>query len=207
VNVIIFGFSTFYIFGLIGRGEFHCPNCGGDRDYEHRVARRFFTLFFIPVIPLNKLGEVVRCATCRTKYDPAVLQRPTTAQLAVALPSGMRALAATMLRAGGTPEAATGAAVEAVRRSGLPTYDLQQLWTDLNQPIEAVPGSLQALAAQLATTARERYLVEAVRIGLADAPLTPVERESIHWIASNLGLTAAHAEGVISTVEQTVQPG
>ena len=32
-NVIIFGLSVFYIFGLIGTGTFHCPNCGGDRDY------------------------------------------------------------------------------------------------------------------------------------------------------------------------------
>ena len=57
--MIIFGFSVFYIFGLIGRGQFHCPNCGGDRNYEHRTARRFFTLFFLPVIPLDKVGEVV----------------------------------------------------------------------------------------------------------------------------------------------------
>jgi predicted RNA-binding Zn-ribbon protein involved in translation (DUF1610 family) len=206
VNVIIFGWSVFYIFGLIGTGTFHCPNCGGDRGYEHRTARRFFTLFFIPVIPLNKVGEVVRCTTCRTKYDPVVLQRPTTAQLAAALPAGMRAVAATMLRAGGTPDAATGAAVGAVQRAGLPAYDLQQLWADANQPIEAVPGILQSLAGQLATAACEQYVTEAVRIGLADGPLTPTERESIHWIASNLGLTAAHAEGVIAIVEQSVKP-
>lgn len=204
--MIIFGFSVFYIFGLIGAGTFHCPNCGGDREYEHRNARRFFTLFFIPVIPLNKVGEVVRCNTCRTRFDPVVLRRPTTAQLAAALPAGMRAVAAAILRSGGTSDRATGAAVNAVRRAGLPAFDLAQLSTDVSQPIESAAGPLQALAAQLTPEACERYLAEGVRIGLADGPLTSAERDGIRWIAGNLGMTPAHAEGVISTVEHSVTP-
>ncbi|MBX6752006.1 MAG: zinc ribbon domain-containing protein [Micromonosporaceae bacterium] len=204
--MIIFGLATFSIFGLIGTGQFHCPNCGGDRHYEHRVARRFFTLFFLPVIPLNKVGEFVRCKTCRTRFDPRVLQRPTTAQLAATLPAGMRAIAATMMRAGGTSEWAVSAAVDAVRRAGLPTYDAQQLWADGGQPVEAAAAQLQALAAQLAPEACERFLAEAVRIGLADGPLSPAEHDGIRWIASNLGMTPAHAQGVIATVQQSVRP-
>jgi hypothetical protein len=204
--MIIFGFSVFYIFGLIGTGTFHCPNCGGDREYEHRTARRFFTLFFIPVIPLNKVGEAVRCKTCRTRFDPVVLRRPTTAHLAAALPTGMRAVAAAILHSGGTSERASGAAVEAVRRAGQPTYDLEQLWSDLRQPIEAAAGPLQALATQITPEACERHLAEGVRIGLTDGPLTPAERDCIRWIAANLGMTPAHAEGVMSTVEQSVRP-
>ncbi len=125
--MIIFGVSVFYIFGLIGTGQFHCPHCGGDREYEHRTARRFFTLFFMPVIPLDKVGEVVRCKTCRTRFDPIVLRRPTTAQLASALPAGMRAAAAIVLRAGGANEAAIRVAVDAVHEAGEPDYDATQL--------------------------------------------------------------------------------
>jgi len=205
--MIIFGLSVFYIFGLIGTGSFHCPNCGGDRQYEHRTARRFFTLFFIPVIPLNKVGEVVRCTTCRTRFDPAVLRRPTTAQLAAALPTGMRAVAAAMLHSGGTSDRAAAAAIDAVRRTGLPTYDVGQLRADVSQPIQAAAGPLQALAAHLTPEACEQHLAEGVRIGLADGPLTSAERDCIRWIAANLGMTPAHAEGVISTVEQSVTRG
>jgi uncharacterized tellurite resistance protein B-like protein len=206
--MIIFGFSVFYIFGLIGTGQFHCPNCGGDREYEHRTARRFFTLFFLPVIPLDKVGEVVRCKTCRVRFDPAVLRRPTDAQLANALPTGMRAAAAVVLRAGGASEPALNAAVEAVRRAaGSGAYDVQQLHADANLPLEAITEALRSLAANFTQEARERYLGDAVRIGLADGPLTPAEHEAIRWIAEQLGMTPAHALGVISTVEQSVQPG
>lgn len=202
--MIIFGLSVFYFLGLIGTGQFHCPNCGGDREYKHQTARRFFTLFFVPVIPLDKVGEVVQCQTCRVRFDPAVLQRPTAAQLASALPAGMRAAAAVILRAGGAPEPAARAAVDAVRRAGLTDYDISHLYADLNQPVEAAAGPLQTLATQLTPEACERCLADAVWIGLADGPLTPAERDAARWLASNLGLTPAHAHGVISTVEQSV---
>jgi hypothetical protein len=205
--VIIFGVSVFYFFGLISTGQFACPRCGGDREYKHRTARRFFTLFFVPVIPLDKVGEVVQCQTCRVRFDPAVLGRPTTAQLASALPAGMRAAAVVVLRAGGSSEAAACAAVDAVRAAGSSEYDIQQLHLDLSAPADTAAGPLQTLAAHITPDARERYLAAAVRIGLADGPLTTTERDGLGWIASNLGMTPAHAFGVISTVERSATPG
>lgn len=201
--MIIFGFSVFYIFGLIGSGQFACPNCGGDREYQHRTARRFFTLFFLPVIPLDKVGEVVQCQTCKVRFDPAVLQRPTSAHLASALPAGMRAAVAAVVRVGGSSGPAVSAAVDAVRSAGSPDYDVAQLQTDLNLPAPNAAELLRILAANLTLDACERYLAEAVRVGLADGPLSPAELECVRWIASNLGLTPAHAHGVISTVEQS----
>ena len=93
--LLIFGLSVF--FRTVGQGDFHCPGCGGDRHYRQRVARRWFTLFFIPVIPLNRVGEVVECTTCRTRYNLDVLRLPTAREMAAALPAAMRASAAAVL--------------------------------------------------------------------------------------------------------------
>ena len=46
--LIIFGLRVFY--RTIAQGTFHCRRCGGDRQYRHRAGRRWFTLFFLPVI-------------------------------------------------------------------------------------------------------------------------------------------------------------
>lgn len=200
--MIIFGLSVFYI-GLIGSGQFHCPNCGGDREYKHKRARRFFTLFFLPVIPLGTVGEAVRCQSCRKRFDPAVLQLPTTAQMSDALLGGARAIAVTMLRAGGTAPAAVNAAVAAVRQAGAPQYDVGQLEADLRLPAEAGDGALRTLAAQTALPARESYVTSAVRIGLADGPLSPDEREAVLALAAGLELSPAHAQGIIVSVEQS----
>ena len=36
-------------------GEFVCPGCGGTtQQYTRKTIRRFFTLYFIPLIPLDR---------------------------------------------------------------------------------------------------------------------------------------------------------
>ena len=50
---------------------------------RHRAGRRWFTVFFLPVIPLNRVGEHVQCSTCRTRYVTEVLSQPTTARHSV----------------------------------------------------------------------------------------------------------------------------
>ncbi len=198
--LLIFGLTVF--FRTIGEGDFHCPNCGGDRHYRQRAARRWFTLFFIPVIPLNRVGEVVECATCRTRFNLDVLRLPTAGQMAAALPTAMRAAATAVLAAGDpSASAARGRAVEAVRGYGLAAYDDEMLTGDLAQPADGSAAVIAQAGAQLTVEAREWFLAQVVRIALADGAIGAGERQALHAVAGGLGMTPAHAVGVISTTE------
>ena len=200
--LIIFGFRVFY--RTIAQGTFHCRRCGGDRQYRHRVGRRWFTLFFIPVIPLNRVGEHVQCTTCRSRYVPEVLSLPTTAQMQAALPAGMRAAASAMLRSGDpSSPAARQRAVEAVIGAGLPGYNEAMLEDDLRQPFEAIRPALNQVGAQLTIQAREWYLADVIRIALAGGQLTDSERGAAQAIGADLGMTQAQALGVIAMTEQS----
>ncbi len=53
-------------------GSFHCPNCDQLREYRHRTKREFLTIYFIPLIPLQSVGEFVECSTCRGTFEPDV---------------------------------------------------------------------------------------------------------------------------------------
>jgi hypothetical protein len=202
--LIIFGVRVFY--RSIGPGAFHCQRCGGDREYRHLAGRRWFTLLFIPVIPLTKAGEHVRCTTCGTRYRMEVLSLPTAAQMQAALPAGMRAAALTMLRAGGgTSTPARRRAIDAIKGAGLAGYDGAALDADLSalaRPGQDLAGPLNRLTVQLAVPAREWFLAEAVRIGLADGMLSDDERNAAREIAAQLGMTSAQARGVISMTEE-----
>ena len=61
----------FIIFGTTGitmtkdQGQFFCPQCGDGNDFKHKRVRRFFTLYFIPLIPLDLMGEYIECSTCQ----------------------------------------------------------------------------------------------------------------------------------------------
>ena len=63
----------------VGTGRFLCPNDHRETSYVHLSARRWFTLFFIPVIPLGSAGEWVQCESCGAEYDVDVLSHPAPA--------------------------------------------------------------------------------------------------------------------------------
>lgn len=202
--IILWGFRVFY--RTVGEGVFHCRKCGGDRQYRHRVGRRFFTLFFIPIIPLNKVGEHVQCTTCKTRYVMDVLSLPTAAQMQTALPLGMRAAAVAVLQAGdpGSP-AARQRAVTAIRGSGAQEYTEADLDSDAAQPADAARSAIGQVARQLTPDSKEWFLAETVRVGMADGPLTDRERQTVQVIAADLGMTQAQAIGVVTMTEQAAQ--
>jgi zinc-ribbon family len=204
VFVLVWGLRVFY--RTIDQGVFHCRKCGGDRQYLHCAGRRFFTVFFIPIIPLNKVGEHVQCATCKTRYVMDALSLPTAAQMQAALPAGMRAAATAMLRAGdpGSP-AARHRAVAVIQGAGAEGYSDADLDSDGAQPAEVIRGAINQVAQQLTPDAKEWFLAETVRVGMADGPLTDHERQIARAITADLGMTQAQAVGVVAMAEQAQQ--
>jgi hypothetical protein len=200
--LIILGLRVFY--RTMAQGIFYCRRCGGDREYRHRAGRRWFTVFFLPVIPLNQVGEHVQCTTCRTRYVTEVLSQPTTARMQAALPAGMRAAVSAMLRSGDpSSPVSRQRAIEAVIGSGVPDYDEATLTADLMQPFEAIRPALNQVGTQLTIQAREWYLAEVIRIALADGPLSETERQAALAIGADLGMTQAQVIGVVAMTEQS----
>ena len=200
--LIIFGVRVFY--RITGQGVFHCRRCGGDREYRRRSGRRWFTVFFIPVIPLNKVGEHVQCVSCRTRYVVDVLALPTTAQMQAALPAGMRAAVAAMLRSGDAgSDAARQRAIATVAGAGADGYDEATLDADLVMAGDAVRSALHRVGGQLTVQAREWYLADVIRIGMADGLLSDSERGTAQAIGLDLGMTQAQVLGVIAMTEQS----
>jgi len=57
----------------IGTGTFYCPKCDAQKPYTRKKVARYFTLFFIPLFEIQKLGEYLLCAQCNTTFKPEVL--------------------------------------------------------------------------------------------------------------------------------------
>jgi len=199
--LIIFGLKVF--FRTVGQGVFHCPRCGGDRQYRLRAGRRFFTVFFLPIIPLNKAGEHVQCMACHTRFHTDVLRLPTAAQMSAALPAGMRTAVVTMLQAGGpVSHMARQQAIEAVRGAGGSGYSPGNLDADLARPVRLDAGALAQVGAQLTPEAKEWFFAQVVRIAVADGPLSAAERRAAQAIGQDLGMTPAQTLGVVTMTEQ-----
>ncbi|MAD81228.1 MAG: hypothetical protein CMJ50_10345 [Planctomycetaceae bacterium] len=65
------------ITSVVESGQFNCPQCETPQNFNLKQVRNFFTLYFIPLIPLDIAGRYVECGSCRgtfaeeiTSYDP-----------------------------------------------------------------------------------------------------------------------------------------
>lgn len=194
-----------------GYGTVHCHRCGGDRPYARCKGRRWFQVLLIPVVPLDRIAEHLQCRTCRTRYRTEVLSIPTSAAMQAALPAGALAAIRIMLRAGDPASpAARSRSIDIIRSAGLTGYDDTALTADLagaeGRELADVE-SLATLAIQLMMPAPEWFLADAVRVGLADGPLSDSERGAARLIAAQLGLPAARANGVIVMTEESAAAG
>ena len=60
----------------IGSGKFICPKSRNMQGFRHRRYRRFFTVYGIPLIPLESGPEFVICNHCGEKFQANVLKTP-----------------------------------------------------------------------------------------------------------------------------------
>lgn len=84
--MIIFG--TRGLTSTVATGAFHCPRCGPQRSYSHKQVKTWFTLYFIPCIPLGAAGEYIECNHCAgafgveaMHYNPAAERQKTVDEI------------------------------------------------------------------------------------------------------------------------------
>ena len=58
----------------LSRGQFFCPKCNDERLYVQKKVSKMFTLYFIPLFETKNLGEFVECQSCRSGFDPKILE-------------------------------------------------------------------------------------------------------------------------------------
>lgn len=187
----------------VGDGEFFCPGCGGDRNYQRLAGRRRFTLLGVPLLPRGESAPTVECAACRHHYGTDVLNHPTTTRFAAMLRDAVHTVALAVLTAGGIcSRASLETAATGVRAAGFDDCTEDQL-AALVEALEADTGrftgepcaaglaielheALDPLAPHLAAPGRESILLQGARIALADGPYTPAERDALATVGAAL---------------------
>lgn len=188
----------------VGDGEFFCPGCGGDRNYQRLTGRRRLTLARLPVLPRGRTGPVVACAACGHHYGMHVLDHPTTTRLSAMLRDAVHTVALAVLAAGGacsrTPLEAAAAVVRSAGFDDCTADGLSALVDAVAADtgrVRGTPGggaslavelheALDPLAPHLAPTGRESILLQGARIALADGPYTPAERDVLATVGAAL---------------------
>lgn len=191
----------------LGEGVFFSPAAGGDAPYRLVEARRWFTLFFIPIIPLKVLGTFVECAQTGATYDPSVLDNPTNEALLEQLGAALRESIALVLAFGPPVTDAQRQAAVAAMREYEPGYTEADLDHDITVVAHApIDQRLLHLSGALDVSGKERLLGAAASVMVAGGEVDGVRVEAVRGIGEKLGMTGVHVRGVIDAAASSITP-
>ncbi|HEV3211858.1 MAG TPA: zinc ribbon domain-containing protein [Acidimicrobiales bacterium] len=196
------------IFGVRGRvttldrGQFYCPRCLGDRAYTRTTARNWFTLFFVPVLPIGRpQTSLVRCDVCGGTFADGVLTLPMADAFDALCASALRRCAVAVLKAGDPASllarsTALSVLNDAPGATGPPVDDALDDELARVSPTE-VATYASPVADRLGPTASEEFFGACARVALADGPLVQSERDALGDLGARLHLSPATQLGVL----------
>ena len=204
----------FVIFGTRGvtmtkeTAHFHCPSCNATQQYRHRRVRRFFTLYFIPLIPLDLVGEYVECQGCQNSYKLAVLSYDPAAgqaQFEAEFHWAVKRVMVSMMLADGAVEEREVATIRSVYQR-LAGQELAR--SDVDREIDlarsdgrGVIEALKDLSPGLNDPGKELVVKAALYVAAADGNFDEKEKDLVGEIGAALGMTPAHLKGVIQSAQ------
>ncbi|MCV2393121.1 zinc ribbon domain-containing protein [Actinotalea sp. M2MS4P-6] len=204
--IIIWGWRA--IRKVLGSGRFFCPQCGGDTDYKHLALRRWFTIFFIPIIPLKDLGTCVECSRCRTAFTERVLDVTTLEVFAHHQGLANRAVVAHLVSLSPPVDDTTvgeGLLALASAPGVRDGYDGEALSADVSFFADpgAVAAYLRPIAAEMTIEGREEFLRRMIVLVARLPHAGPSAGLAIEHVAAALAVSPAHLAGI----RQHVQSG
>lgn len=197
--ILFFGWRI--VLKTIGRGTFHCPRESADRGYRLRAARRWFHVFWVPIVPLRQLGEVVECDGCSAQYGTDALRTPTAVAVADSIGLSMRMVIAELLRASAPVSTLQRTAALAVLQRYQGSCSEADLDLDVrNLDTSMLQEHLGQVAPVLNDLGREALVGNAAWVAVADGALNSTARMIIENMGADLSMTPAHVRGVIDSV-------
>jgi uncharacterized tellurite resistance protein B-like protein len=188
------------------QGKFHCPSCGPDTRFEHKVVRRFFTLYFIPLIPLDQLGEYIECTLCAgtftnevLKFDPRAGQEEAEAEFRTV----MRRVMIDLMMADGVMEEEELKTVAAIyeKVSGKP-LSKRRLDEELKRLEKEGPGGTVAFLRKsqglLNEKGKQLVMHAALAVAFADGSVQDEEKVLLAQFADAMGLTAKQFKALLA---------
>lgn len=208
--MIIFGTTSLTRTG--DKGTFHCPSCGAGTRYEQKRVRRFFTLYFIPLVPLDVLAEYIECQGCKGTYEPNVLSYDPEKEAARIRTICEAAALRVMVRVMAADGRIADEEVETIRntyrvlcKSELTPNEVAAEGATMLGSEGSIANDIVAAAPYLNNHGREVVVRAALLVAQADGELTTEESNQIVALAKALEVTPAHLSGIID--ELTAAPG
>lgn len=193
-------------------GHFYCPSCRATLPYKYKRVRRFFTLYFIPVIPLDLLGEYIECQNCRgtfktevRHYNPQEEQQKER-EFEAEFHRGVKRVMLEMVLADGVVEDdEVERVIQVYKQIAGDTLTEERVRRDLEEVQregQDVTGYLSSMAGSLNDNGKELIIKAAFLIAAADGEFHEDEKKLLGELASSLNMSTAHFKRVIDSFSE-----
>ncbi len=198
------------IFGTRGvtttkeRGQFTCPQCETNQDYKHKKVTKFFTLYFIPIIPLGSRGEYVECQRCKGTFVPRVLEyQPDQGRDAfmAEYEKAIRHSMVLMMLADGVIDDQEMETVHLIinkfSHNDMTLDELKRYVDDVQKSPQDVSTYLKGVAPSLNEHGKEVIIQCAISVAAADGHIDDSEMDLIKEIAKVMDMSGSHLKGIL----------
>ena len=200
-------------------GTFECLDCQRSTEYRLRALRNFFTLYFIPVLPLTwqSGNEEVQCAVCKSNFPVEVLDGSWPSEHPDSLKESFdwmvrRFALIPMLVAGGSIKESDRELLYGICwQSYGGQLDLEQLEAEiqhvLTHGIDVSMKDLNVVKDTLDQPQKSEMIKAAWRMGIADGPLESHEWKVLADLGESLDMSAESIDDAVVEAELYYPPG
>ncbi len=208
--MIIFG--TRGVKSTMSEGHFNCPQCEIETPYRHRKVTRFFTLYFIPLIPLGKAGEFVECTSCKGTFIPKVIDynkdKKSDAFLSEYEKAMKHSMVLIMLADGRIDEEEMLAVQKIINKYGHNDITLDELEVyveEVQTKQEDISTYLRKVTPSLNEHGKEVIIKCALAVAASDGSIDKSEIYMIERMATAMEMSSTHLKGIMAEVNEKRQ--
>ena len=184
-------------------GSFYCSRCDDDREYRRHKLQRFFTLYFIPLIPLEVVQEWIVCQTCKSQFSLQALKYDPRAERAQ-FDQELRSSFQTVLAHFGQMSSRRDRAlmqhmVDAQAAFDGSSWSVDDARLEMERLDRNYDASVGILARSLSDRGRETVVMSALDAAAYDGLLDDRKREALVGLGQKLGMSDVHMRGILAS--------
>lgn len=191
----------------MAEGQFLCPQCAANKNYKHKKVTRFFTLYFIPIIPLGQAGEFVECQTCRgtfvsrvLEYDAAKNNNDFQSQYEKAMRHSMILM---MLADGHIDDEEVTMVQKIINKFGhndITENELHDLIDEVESKNEPIQKYLSNIAPSLNEHGKEIIIKCGLAVASADGNIDESELSLLRAMSQAMEMSPSHVKGILQDI-------
>lgn len=198
--MIIYG--TKHTTKTLQQGEFYCPHCSKRRPYVMARKKRWFHIYWIPMIPMQELPSYVECNVCKNAWQPRILEldpeadrKAANQQIRHGIACLLATVASTARLSSSRTEAEIASALTELTGEASSAEEANRLMAEAAAEGKDAEAHAKDLANLLSDRGRELVLRAVVRLANLEGAASP---GTMTPIGLGLGMSAAHVNGVIA---------